>query len=99
NKYGIKDPYLAIDYTLNVDGQPNEKLYFNLVLEYYNTLFEMNKIDFNYILYESFNILMKFPHIKSQLAKIIKLVCVDEYQDTQELQYRILGLISSNNST
>lgn len=98
-KYNINDPYLAIDYTLNIDGEPNEKMYYNLVLEYYKTLFELNKIDFNYILYESFNILMKFPHIKSQLSIIIKLICVDEYQDTQELQYRILGLISNANPT
>ena len=96
-KYLINDPFLNIDYTLNINGEPNEKMYYSLVMEYYDRLFEINKIDFNYILYETYNMLANYPHIRSQLSTITKLICIDEYQDTQELQYRILGLICNEN--
>lgn len=96
-KYNVPSPYIAIDYTLNVNGQPNEMVFRELVIEYNKKLIELNKIDFDNILYEAYSLLKKHPHIRQQLSKIIKLICIDEYQDTQELQYQILGLISNSN--
>ena len=53
----------------------------------------MRMIDFNYILYETYKILNNNNMISNQLASLISVLCIDEYQDTQELQYQILSLI------
>lgn len=96
-KYNISDPYLSIDFTLDIKGNPNEKKYINLVNDYYQALFSMSKIDFNYILYESYRLLNIHPHIRKQISTLISYLCIDEYQDTQELQYQILGILSDSN--
>lgn len=91
-KYGLKnDNY--IDYTLDVFGKVKEKYNPSYVEEYYKELLDMRMIDFNYILYETYKILNNNNMISNQLASLISVLCIDEYQDTQELQYQILSLI------
>lgn len=91
-KYGLKnDNY--IDYTLDVFGKVKEKYNSSYVEEYYKELLDMRMIDFNYILYETYKILNNNNMISNQLASLISVLCIDEYQDTQELQYQILSLI------
>lgn len=82
-----------IDYTLDIHGKPNEKNHPEYVRDYYNKLLNMKKIDFNYILYESYNLLKNNPLIAKKIANTISFLCIDEYQDTQELQYQILSII------
>lgn len=94
-KYGIRK-FTPVDYTLDIYGYPNENNYVALVQEYFDLIFKMNKIDFNYILYESYRILFYNPFIAKQLSILIKNILIDEYQDTQELQYQILSLLSVN---
>ena len=50
-------------------------------------------IDFDDILSETLDILEHHPFISKNLSRIIRSISVDEYQDTQEIQYRILALI------
>lgn len=93
DKYKIK-PFTEIDFSLDTFGNPNEKDNTPLVQEYFDTIIAMNKIDFNYILYESYRLLVENPIIALQLSILIKDICIDEYQDTQDLQYQILSLIA-----
>jgi superfamily I DNA/RNA helicase len=86
-------------YVLDTNGKPEvhnsqKEL---LLKEYYDYLRENNLIDFDLILYYSYLLLEKYPIIGSRLNRIISSVYVDEYQDTQELQYRILSLIMNSN--
>lgn len=82
-----------IDYSLSIDGTPNEKKYYDYVNEYYAIQRTKRSINFNLILYEAYQLLHDNPDICLNLSVIIKYLCVDEYQDTQELQYQILSLI------
>lgn len=50
-------------------------------------------LDFDGILYETFNLLQNTPFIAKNLSRVIRSFSVDEYQDTQEIQYKILALI------
>lgn len=95
-KYNLM-PYEQVDFTLSTSGEPLEVYNRELVEEYYSILLNMRKIDFNYILFEAYQLLLKNYNITHQLSKKIKMVCIDEYQDTQELQYQILGTICSLN--
>jgi DNA helicase II / ATP-dependent DNA helicase PcrA len=64
-----------------------------LLKEYHRDLTNQKLIDFDLLLYLAFLLLKKYPEIKSNLASIFNIICVDEYQDTQELQYAILHKI------
>lgn len=97
-KYKVGN-FTPIDYTLNIFGGPNEKIFIKLVTEYYDIMLNQNKIDFDYILYESYRLLHTKPFIANQLSILIKSIFIDEYQDTQELQYQILSLIAKKNKT
>src|SRR5699024_3715196 len=41
-------------------------------------------------LFYSYKLLIKYPKIRKTLSNIFRLVCVDEYQDTQDLLYAII---------
>jgi superfamily I DNA/RNA helicase len=95
NKYNINE-FAKIDMTLDVNGKPNNYMYYNFVEEYYEYLLQNRMVDFNYILYETYSMLIKSERIRNNLSNIIRVICIDEYQDTQELQYQILGLLTNN---
>jgi DNA helicase-2/ATP-dependent DNA helicase PcrA len=50
-------------------------------------------IDYDDVLYLAYSILEGNPEIAATLASIIRLVCVDEVQDIQDLQFGILSAI------
>lgn len=67
---------------------------FNEAAEAYHKFILENKlIDFDLILYFSYLLIEKYPKISSTLSKIFKYFFIDEFQDTQDLQYAIVGKI------
>lgn len=64
-----------------------------VVKEYRKILSSQKKIDFDQSLYFAFQLLDSNPEIAKTLSAIFKLICVDEVQDTQDLQYAILSKI------
>ncbi|MBU4372086.1 MAG: ATP-dependent helicase [Proteobacteria bacterium] len=54
---------------------------------------DMKLIDYDDVLYLAYSILEGNPEIAATLASIIRLVCVDEVQDIQDLQFGILSAI------
>ncbi len=50
-------------------------------------------IDFDDVLYLAYRLLSDRPEIPETLGSILRLICVDEVQDIQDLQYGILELI------
>jgi DNA helicase-2/ATP-dependent DNA helicase PcrA len=61
--------------------------------EYRVILVERKKIDFDQSLYFAFQLLNLKPEIANTLGNIFRLICLDEVQDTQDLQYAILSQI------
>lgn len=64
-----------------------------LLKEYHEILKEKKLIDFELLLYYSYLILTTYPKIQRTLSNLFKLICVDEYQDTQDLLYAIICTI------
>jgi DNA helicase-2/ATP-dependent DNA helicase PcrA len=65
-----------------------------MIFERYKArLRDMKLIDYDDVLYLSFSILTKHPEVAATLASIIRIVCVDEVQDIQDLQFGILSTI------
>ena len=60
---------------------------------YKERLREARLIDYDDVLYLTYKILVDNPECAATLGSIIRLLCVDEVQDIQDLQYSILSAI------
>jgi len=78
-------------YLLNGDKEEVENR--ALLDEYHEMLSNEKLIDFDQILHYSHKLISTHPKISEILKNLFQLICVDEYQDTQELQYAILSKI------
>ncbi|MGJ8548988.1 UvrD-helicase domain-containing protein [Winogradskyella wichelsiae] len=77
----------------NLDGTIQETAYPHIVQEYHRILASEKMIDFDQILHYAYQLISRYPKIGETLKNLFHLICVDEYQDTQNLQYAILAEI------
>lgn len=93
-KYNLK-PIDPINFRFNRDGTFSESksIQKKILKEYHIRLQSEKLIDFELLLYYSYKLLEKFPKIRITLSNIFSLICVDEYQDTQDLLYAIISSI------
>ncbi len=61
---------------------------------YERELHRMNAMDFDDLLVRTVNVLELFPEVRARYAASFRHVLVDEYQDTNAAQYRLLGLLA-----
>jgi DNA helicase-2/ATP-dependent DNA helicase PcrA len=60
---------------------------------YESELLRMNAMDFDDLLFRTVNLLELFEEVRTRYAQAFKHVLVDEYQDTNHAQYRLLQLL------
>lgn len=60
---------------------------------YQKKLMESNAMDFDDLLFNTVYMLQKLPNLATQLATRFQYVVVDEYQDTNDVQYELLKLM------
>lgn len=97
----VKEEYIkqtatdkGIKYTYVKDLYSNKEV----LDEYVKRLVDQKKMDFDMILQYSYEILSKNRFVAENVARIIRSIHVDEYQDTNELQYIILAQIINENT-
>ena len=61
---------------------------------YETELVRMNAMDFDDLLFRMVNVLELFPEVRERFSNAFRHVLVDEYQDTNHAQYRLLQLIA-----
>jgi DNA helicase-2/ATP-dependent DNA helicase PcrA len=61
---------------------------------YEKRMLEANAMDFDDLLVRTVNLLELFPDVRERYRKAFKWVLVDEYQDTNRVQYRLLQLLA-----
>lgn len=91
-EYGLKF-WEAISTRYLPNGDKEEKVNRELIDEYHEKLASEKLIDFDQILHYSHKLILTYPKISEILKNLFHLICVDEYQDTQKLQYAILSKI------
>ncbi|HFU76561.1 MAG TPA: ATP-dependent helicase, partial [Arcobacter sp.] len=64
-----------------------------LLKKYFKKLIKEHQIDFELILYYSLKILQQNPSIVKILSNIFPYFIIDEYQDTNGIQYQIISMI------
>jgi DNA helicase II / ATP-dependent DNA helicase PcrA len=62
---------------------------------YQRHLFAHNAVDFDDMLYLTVDVLERFPEAAEKWQKAFRYVLVDEYQDTNHAQYRLLQLLAA----
>ncbi len=61
---------------------------------YEKRIHEMNAVDFDDMLFRTVNLLELFPDVAQRYRATFRWLLVDEYQDTNHAQYRLLGLLA-----
>lgn len=79
--------------TLLKDAEAGEQLR-TLFIRYKEILKQQNCLDYGAILYFCEELLRERPRLSKQLRTVYRYICVDEFQDTNVAQYRILRAIA-----
>lgn len=105
--YSIIDEYTQREYGKSIAknlginlGAFDDPFQTPTIVTAYEVLLAANKeIDFEMILRFSNELLSRYPFICENIASVINSILVDEFQDTNELQYSILANIFRNNKS
>jgi DNA helicase II / ATP-dependent DNA helicase PcrA len=84
--------HAAADYRQAV-GSPFEEMVADVYEIYERDLHRMNAMDFDDLLFRTVNLLELFPEARERYSSTFRHVLVDEYQDTNYAQYRLLQLL------
>ncbi len=82
----------AADYRQEA-GSPFEEMVAEVYEIYERDLHRMNAMDFDDLLFRTVNLLELFPEARERYSETFRHVLVDEYQDTNYAQYRLLQLL------
>ena len=61
---------------------------------YQQKLFEFHALDFNDLLFKTTELFLQFPDVLAKYQDTYKFIMVDEYQDTNQIQYLLTKLIA-----
>ncbi len=76
-------------------GSPFEEIVADAYELYERELLRMNAMDFDDLLFRTVNVLELYQEVRARYARSFRHVLVDEYQDTNHAQYRLLGLLTA----
>ncbi len=82
----------AADYR-QAAGSTFEEMVADVYEIYERDLHRMNAMDFDDLLFRTVNLLELFPEVRERYSATFRHVLVDEYQDTNYAQYRLLQLL------
>lgn len=89
----LQTPEIAKKLAAFADEEARAKYYD----EYQKRLFLANAMDFDDLLFNTVLMLQRLPKLAEQLSERFRYVIVDEYQDTNDVQYELLKLLINAN--
>ncbi len=90
----LLDPQEALENAELADYKKAAKVY----VEYQRRLLENNLVDFDDLLALTYKILLENDDLRQETSNRYQYIMVDEYQDTNELQYQLLRLLASEHN-
>ncbi len=85
-----KNNFLSPEEAFKIAASPDEKRLNQIYKDYVQYLESKNLLDFDDLLYLTYKILHQRQDIALEMSKKYQYIMVDEYQDTNQLQYQIL---------
>ena len=86
---------LPSEVKLNNYGNPREKILLEFFKEYEYRKNEAGALDFDDLLIYTIKILREFPEVRARYNQKIKHILVDEFQDTNDVQFELLKLLTN----
>ena len=83
------------DYLASTAGEPQHKLIYEVYRKYQHDLMADNAMDFDDLLWNGVKLLEQQPEVLKYYADRFRYIMVDEYQDTNYLQYKLISLLAS----
>ena len=80
----------AEDYLSESDGDYLSKLIYQCFKRYEEKLKENNALDFDDLLLKTLELFERFPEVLLQYQERFRYILVDEYQDTNDVQFRLI---------
>jgi DNA helicase-2/ATP-dependent DNA helicase PcrA len=92
---GNKKTYgeLPIDVKIDEERFPNERLCLEFYETYEKKLAAMAVLDFDDLILKTLEILRRFPEIRTRWQQAISHILIDEFQDTNDVQYDLVKLL------
>ncbi len=88
---------LPADLNLGLESPMREKLA-EVYTRYQDALYRQNALDFDDLLLLTVKIFENFSKVLAKYQKKFSYVLVDEYQDTNQVQYRLLSLLATHHN-
>jgi len=63
---------------------------------YEKELSRRNSLDFNSLIFQTYRLFVKFPAFAKRYRTVYPYICVDEFQDTNEAQYKLIRALSGD---
>jgi DNA helicase-2/ATP-dependent DNA helicase PcrA len=93
-----KNSLLSPEIVLEKAELPDYKKIANIYVKYQANIEENNLVDFDDLLMLTYKILSENDELRKETSNRYKYIMVDEYQDTNELQFQLLELLSSEHN-
>ncbi|MBT8348533.1 MAG: UvrD-helicase domain-containing protein, partial [Sulfurovum sp.] len=93
-----KNSLLSPELVLEKAELPDYKQIANIYVKYQANIEENNLVDFDDLLMLTHKILSENDALREETSKRYQYIMVDEYQDTNELQFQLLELLSSEHN-
>lgn len=93
-----KNSLLSPELILEKAELPDYKKIANIYIKYQTNIEENNLVDFDDLLMLTYRILRENDELRKETSQRYQYIMVDEYQDTNELQYQLLDLLSSEHN-
>lgn len=90
-----KNTLVSADQFAQSASTPFDEIVAEIYDDYNRELLRMNAMDFDDMLVNSVELLQKHQDVRDNYSRQFKWVMVDEYQDTNQVQYRWLQLLTS----
>ena len=74
---------------------PRSELFQEIFTHYEKSMLQANAMDFSDLLYKTHMLFTNHPEILDRYAELYRYIMIDEYQDTNYLQYQLIRLLSS----
>ena len=83
------------EYLATSTGMPQNKLIYEVYKKYQEELMADNAMDFDDLLWNGVRLLEQEPDVLRYYSERFRYIMVDEYQDTNYLQYKLISMLAS----
>ena len=84
------------EYLATSKGLPQDKMIYQVYSRYQEELMTDNAMDFDDLLWNGVKLLEKEPEVLRYYSERFRYIMVDEYQDTNYLQYKLISMLASH---